>query len=45
MTERLARLGYADLGAWMGVENYEERAVLGSIDPLVLAKLREASPT
>jgi uncharacterized Ntn-hydrolase superfamily protein len=45
VAERLARLGYADLGAWMGVENYEERAVLGSIDPLVLAKLREASPT
>ena len=45
VTERLARLGYADLDAWMGVENYEERAVLGSIDPLVLAKLRGASPT
>jgi uncharacterized Ntn-hydrolase superfamily protein len=45
VAERLARLGYADLDPWMGVENYEERAVLGSIDPLVLAKLREASPT
>jgi uncharacterized Ntn-hydrolase superfamily protein len=40
---RVRQLGYADLDAWMGVENYEERAVAGSIDPLVLEKLREAS--
>jgi uncharacterized Ntn-hydrolase superfamily protein len=40
---RVRQLGYADLDAWMGVENYEERAVAGSIDPVVLQKLREAS--
>jgi uncharacterized Ntn-hydrolase superfamily protein len=28
---------------WMGVENYEERHVPGSIDPLVLDKLRESA--
>lgn len=43
VADRVRRLGYQDLDAWMGVENYEERAVAGSIDPLVLAKLREAS--
>ena len=40
--ERLGRLGYATLEDWAGVENYEERMVDGSIDPLVLDKLREA---
>ena len=40
--ERLARLGFATLEDWAGVENYEERMVPGGIDPLVLAKLREA---
>lgn len=43
VANRVRQLGYADLDAWIGVENYEERAVAGSIDPLVLAKLREAS--
>ena len=44
----LGGLGYtgADLDAtlfdWMGWENYEERHVPGSIDPVVLSKLREA---
>jgi uncharacterized Ntn-hydrolase superfamily protein len=40
---RLARLGYASLDDWAGVENYEERMVAGGIDPVVLEKLREAS--
>ncbi len=42
--ERLARLGYATLDAWAGIENLEER-VDGSneIDPVVLETLREAS--
>ena len=31
------------LFAWMGWENYEERHVPGSIDPVVLLKLREAA--
>lgn len=39
----LDRLGQPDLQTWMGVENYEERALAGAIDPLVLAKLREAA--
>ena len=41
--DRLARLGYETLDAWAGVENYEERMVAGGIDPVVLAKLREAT--
>ncbi len=47
---RLATLGFANddldaaLADWAGVENYEERLVPGRIDPLVLAKLREATP-
>ena len=42
--ERLARLGYATLDEWAGVENLEER-VDGdtTIDPVVLDALREAS--
>jgi len=40
--ERLERLGFPTLEDWAGVENYEERMVPGGIDPLVLAKLREA---
>jgi hypothetical protein len=39
----LERLGYAGDGAfeaWLGTENYEERHVPGSIDPLVLDRLR-----
>lgn len=46
----LRRLGHASdlplddrLFDWMGWENYEERHVAGSIDGLVLAKLREAA--
>jgi uncharacterized Ntn-hydrolase superfamily protein len=52
--ERLAALGFtgpagevgldAALADWAGIENYEERLVPGRIDPLVLAKLREAKP-
>jgi uncharacterized Ntn-hydrolase superfamily protein len=38
----LTRLGFGSLDDWAGVENYEERMVEGSIDPLVLGKLREA---
>jgi uncharacterized Ntn-hydrolase superfamily protein len=42
--EKLARLGYASLDAWAGVENFEERVDGGeSIDPVVLAALRDAS--
>ncbi|MCW2665366.1 MAG: fimbrial assembly protein FimA [Frankiales bacterium] len=47
---RLGDLGYAgdDLDAvlfdWMGWENYEERHVPGSIDPVVLAALRTVAP-
>ena len=48
--ERLGGLGHRgeDLSAvlldWMGWENYEERHVPGSIDPVVLAALRAAPP-
>jgi len=41
---RLLRLGYESLDAWAGVENYEERIVKDNIDPVVLEKLREATP-
>jgi uncharacterized Ntn-hydrolase superfamily protein len=41
---RLGRLGYESLDAWAGVENYEERIVKDCIDPIVLEKLREATP-
>jgi uncharacterized Ntn-hydrolase superfamily protein len=46
---RLAQLGRAGedlsevLFAWMGWENYEERHVAGSIDPVVLTALRAAT--
>jgi len=40
---RLTALGFADLDAWAGVENLEERLVAGKIDPLVLDHLRAAS--
>jgi uncharacterized Ntn-hydrolase superfamily protein len=40
--QRLQALGYESLMAWAGVENYEERLVEGSIDPVVLEKLRDA---
>jgi uncharacterized Ntn-hydrolase superfamily protein len=39
---RVRALGYPDLATWAGVENYEGRLVEGAIDPVVLAKLREA---
>ena len=45
---RLAMRGFTDgdlqeaLATWAGIENYEERLVAGKIDPVVLAKLREA---
>ncbi|MDP9394615.1 MAG: DUF1028 domain-containing protein [Actinomycetota bacterium] len=35
-------LGHPSLESWAGVENYEERLVEGSIDPLVLERLRAA---
>jgi uncharacterized Ntn-hydrolase superfamily protein len=41
---RVRRLGFEQLADWAGVENYEERLVEGAIDPVVLAKLREATP-
>ena len=41
---RVRALGHRDLQTWAGVENYEGRLVEGSIDPVVLAKLREATP-
>lgn len=43
VADRLARLGYPTIDDWAGVENYEERMVPGSIDVLVLDKLREAT--
>jgi uncharacterized Ntn-hydrolase superfamily protein len=39
----LGRVGHPDLQSWAGVENYEMRLVDGRIDPLILAKLREAA--
>ena len=44
VSQRLRTLGYESLDDWAGVENYEERMVAGKIDPLVLEKLREATP-
>jgi uncharacterized Ntn-hydrolase superfamily protein len=48
ITAALARLGYAPehgfrdaLARWIGTENFEERDVLGKIDPLVLDHLRK----
>jgi uncharacterized Ntn-hydrolase superfamily protein len=42
--ERLARLGYASLADWAGVENLEERVGGDSaIDPVVLEQLRSRS--
>ena len=42
--ERLARLGYASLADWAGVENLEERVDGdGAIDPVVLEQLRSRS--
>lgn len=45
VTRRLGFLGFDTLEDWAGVENYEERMAPGAIDPLVLAKLREATPS
>ncbi len=44
VSQRLQQLGFTSLDDWAGVENYEERMVPGKIDPLVLEKLREATP-
>jgi uncharacterized Ntn-hydrolase superfamily protein len=47
---RLAMRGFTDadleaaLATWAGIENYEERLVPGKIDPVILERLREASP-
>lgn len=43
VADRLARLGHPSLDSWAAVENYEERVVVGAIDPVVLEKLREAT--
>jgi uncharacterized Ntn-hydrolase superfamily protein len=40
---QLAVLGYDDLEAWVGVENYEMRMVDGRVDRFVLDRLREAA--
>jgi uncharacterized Ntn-hydrolase superfamily protein len=40
---RVRALGQPDLDTWAGIENYEGRLVEGAIDPVVLAKLREAT--
>ena len=42
VAERLGRLGHPTLESWAGMENYEERMVPAGIDPVVLARLREA---
>lgn len=44
VSRRLAVLGHPSLESWAGVENYEERMVPDAIDPVVLEKLREATP-
>jgi len=41
---RVRSRGHADLDSWAGYENYEDRMVAGKLDPLVLEKLREATP-
>jgi uncharacterized Ntn-hydrolase superfamily protein len=41
VSARLRQLGYPTLEDWAGVENFEERLVPGSIDVLLLDKLRE----
>lgn len=43
VARRVSSLGLDALDVWAGRENYEERLVPGAIDPLVLAKLREAT--
>ncbi len=40
---RLESPGYSSLDDRAGVENFEERMVQGSIDPLVLAQLRDST--
>lgn len=40
----LDALGHPSLDSWMGVENYEMRAVEGGIDVLALEQLRAARP-
>jgi uncharacterized Ntn-hydrolase superfamily protein len=41
---RVSSLGFSGLEEWAGVENYEGRLVDGAVDPIVLEKLREATP-
>jgi uncharacterized Ntn-hydrolase superfamily protein len=41
---RVRATGSDTLEAWAGLENYEERLVDGAIDPVILGKLREATP-
>jgi uncharacterized Ntn-hydrolase superfamily protein len=43
VAERVGRLGHPTLDAWADVANYEGRLVPGKIDPVVLARLREAT--
>jgi uncharacterized Ntn-hydrolase superfamily protein len=43
VTTRVEALGFPTLDDWAGWANYEERLVPGSIDPVVLEKLRAAS--
>ncbi len=44
VTRRIGATGHDSLESWAGTENYEERLVEGAIDPVVLEKLREATP-
>lgn len=41
---RVALLGHASLAGWADLENLENRLVSDGLDPVVLAKLREATP-
>jgi uncharacterized Ntn-hydrolase superfamily protein len=41
---RLRTLGHTSLTTWMEIENYEARLVAGGIDPVVLERLRGATP-
>jgi uncharacterized Ntn-hydrolase superfamily protein len=45
VSAHLSRLGYRDLDAWAGVENYELRMVPGQIDATVLSRLRHQAAT
>jgi hypothetical protein len=41
---RVAPLGYDSPAEWADLENDEKRLVGGGVDPVVPAKLREATP-